>query len=175
MNRPKRQFDAFKSKDDYFAAFEYYKPNIRGFIKSKTGNKAVDDLLSETFLNGFNRCDNFRGGCFKTWIFLVARTTIQDHFNALRRRSTVALEEFPEWNVAARIQERGYDQVRDRVFLDHALTFVGEDTATALRLHADSPLPEVADDLGLPYTTIKSRVLRGQRLIKRAFPEMVAA
>ena len=175
-NRPKKHFDAFKTKEDYFAAFDYFRPNIYGFIRMKVrGDQTVGDLFDDTFLHGAERFDQFRGGCFLTWIFLVARTVIHAHYAKEKRRPVCYLQDFPEWNVKDKVTEQGFEQVRDRELIEYALSFVNKDTAEALRLYGDHTVHEIAEILNLPFVTVKSRVFRGQKAIQRALADQVAA
>ena len=134
----------------------------------------AEDLSQDVFLKLFKSLGTFdRRANFQTWLVSVSRNLCIDHYRSVRKeRETIAREVDPEVLAPAapgRSAHAGLEQ-RDRVRLLRA----GLDrlppalrTAVMLRDVQELTYQEIADRLGLPEGTVKSRINRGRTELAR--------
>jgi RNA polymerase sigma-70 factor (ECF subfamily) len=101
---------------------------------------------------------------FTTWLYRVATNAALDELRRLGRRPV------PRDVPIDATTPSGADAVDARLDVDRALAEVPEEfrTAVVLRDLADLDYPEIAGVLGVPVGTVKSRIARGRRALKRA-------
>jgi len=127
------------------------------------------DATQETFITVFRKADRFAGrSAFSTWLYRVAVNTCYDHARRTRRHLA---EPLPEGNDPAD-QAAGdeFGAVELRPDLQAALAALPDEFRAAVIL-ADVQglaLQTVAEALGVPVGTVKSRVFRGRRLLAEA-------
>jgi RNA polymerase sigma-70 factor (ECF subfamily) len=118
------------------------------------------DATQDTFLTALRKLGSFRGdAAFSTWLHRVA---VNACFDILRKRGRRAEEPLPEdpgpgpGDVA--------ETAADVVDVQAALLRVPEEFRAVLVLHdvQDLPYDEIAEILGIPMGTVKSRLHRGR-------------
>ena len=124
------------------------------------------DATQEVFLTCLRKLSGYRGdSAFTTWLH---RVTVNVCHDALRRRSReqpARDEEGPE------LSSRDVaDAAAAAVDVQRALSLVAEEFRTPLILHDldDLPYDEIAEILGAPLGTVKSRIHRGRVALARA-------
>ncbi len=130
------------------------------------------DAVQETFLTAFRKADQFKGNsALGTWIYRIAVNTCYDQLRKQKRRAT---EPIPEHlDPADHFAEDAMDSAALRPELQRALAALPDDFRTAVVL-ADIEglgLNQVAEIVGVPVGTVKSRVFRGRRLLADALRE----
>lgn len=131
--------------------------------------EAALDATQETFITVFRKADRFAGrSAFGTWLYRVAVNTCYDHARRFRRHLA---EPLPEGNdpVDAAAGD-AFDSIELRPDLEAALAALPAEFRAAVVL-ADVEglgLQTVAEALGVPVGTVKSRVFRGRRLLAEA-------
>jgi RNA polymerase sigma-70 factor (ECF subfamily) len=128
--------------------------------------EAALDAVQETFITVFRKADRFAGrSAFSTWLYRVAVNTCYDVGRRTRRKNTDALPEgFDPVDPAA---ADGYESADIRPEIEAALAALPAEFRAAVIL-ADLEglaLETVAEAIGVPIGTIKSRVFRGRRLL----------
>lgn len=140
----------------------------------------AEDLTQEIFIKIFQTLrsyDEAQGG-FSTWLNRIARNHLVDHYRRTRKeRATSSLEEAlptlvekasPELEPTVRVESRER-QERLQVGLNQLSPDLRE--AVILRDLHDLDYLEIAQVLGVPEGTVKSRINRGRlelaRLLKR--------
>ena len=125
------------------------------------------DAAQETFLACYRKVEGFRGGsAFTTWLHRVALNVCYD---TLRRRS----REDPAPD-DARIEPPAVADPAEAsataVDVRRALLEVPEDFRAVLVLHDVQGVPyeEIAEAIGVPIGTVKSRLHRGRAALARA-------
>lgn len=131
--------------------------------------EAALDATQETFVTVFRKADRFAGrSAFGTWLYRVAVNTCYDHARRSRRHLA---EPLPEGNDPADAAAGdAFASIELRPDLEAALAALPADFRAAVVL-ADVEglgLQTVADALGVPVGTVKSRVFRGRRLLAEA-------
>jgi RNA polymerase sigma-70 factor (ECF subfamily) len=125
---------------------------------------AALDATQDTFLTLFRKADRYKSeAAFSTWLYRVTVNTCYDH---LRRAKRKAADSLPEYHDPA--DPRAGDaltSVELRPDIEDALQQVGEEFRAAVVLVdlEGLALETVADMLGVPVGTVKSRVYRGRR------------
>jgi RNA polymerase sigma-70 factor (ECF subfamily) len=126
------------------------------------------DATQETFLTAFRKAGQFKGGsALGTWIYRIAVNTCYDQLRKQKRRRTDPLADHLEpadYAAADAVESAGL-----RPEIQQALAAIPADFRVAVVLSdiEGMSLPDVADVLGVPVGTVKSRVFRGRRLLAR--------
>ena len=139
-----------------------------------------EDLTQEVFIKIFQTLKTFDAaqGAFETWLARVARNHLVDHYRRTKKdRVTSSLEDeasgleekpSPTVEPVARVESRERKEL-----LQQALDRLSPDLreAVVLRDLQDLDYDEIAQVLGVPEGTVKSRINRGRlelaRVIKR--------
>lgn len=128
--------------------------------------EAALDATQETFVTVFRKVDRFAGhSAFSTWLYRVAVNTCYDQARRSGRRAT---EPLPEGNDPADDHaQAALESAELRPDLEAALAGLPAEFRSAVVL-CDAEglsLQTVAEILGVPVGTVKSRVFRGRRLL----------
>ena len=140
-----------------------------------TGNDAdAEELVQETYVRALAGARTFTGGNLKAWLFKILRNTFVD----LRRRSrTVRVLGID--NLADAAAGDDVELLRDDLELERLRHLVGEEIEAALAALSDEARTivlldvegfsesEVADVLGCPVGTVKSRLSRERALLRQ--------
>lgn len=146
-----------------------------------TGRPAeAEDLTQEVFIKIFQTLKTYDAaqGAFSTWLARVARNHLVDHYRRTKKDRVTAsledelggLEEEPSPTVepVAQVESRERQELLQRA-LDRLSPDLRE--AVVLRDLQDLDYDEIAQVLGVPGGTVKSRINRGRlelaRVIKR--------
>ena len=131
------------------------------------GNRELAlDATQETFITVFRKVSQFEGkSAFSTWIYRVAVNTSYDVARKAKRKRTDTLPDHldPE-DIHAGDPFTAAELKPD---VAEALASLPEEFRAAVVLSdlEGLPLAEVADIIGVPVGTVKSRVFRGRRLL----------
>ncbi|MDB4947697.1 MAG: polymerase ECF-type sigma factor [Gemmatimonadetes bacterium] len=166
---------------------ERYQPRIQGFLRKRLNDEErVEDLTQDTFL----RIHRARGSYdpsrkFSTWIHTIANNLLKNEFrNRSRRRETAFSELRPETNssgAAARPVEfatGGADPEREayrselRKAIDEAIGRMDEHHRIpfVMREVEDRTYEEIAEEIGIPVGTVKSRLNRARNSFRLLLP-----
>jgi RNA polymerase sigma-70 factor (ECF subfamily) len=140
------------------------------FLAYRTGDRALaEDLLADTFeraLRARRRFDRRRGSA-KTWIYAIALNLLRDHARRAAAE-TRALERSGARPEATEDPALSGVEHRDTVHRALAGLAPEEREAIALRFGAELTVPEIAELLGEPLTTVEGRVYRALRKLRAA-------
>lgn len=125
---------------------------------------AALDATQDTFLTLFRKADRYKAeAAFSTWLYRVTVNTCYDHLRRAKRKSADPL---PDYHDPADPQAGdALTSVELRPEIEDALQHVNEEFRAAVVLVdlEGLALETVADMLGVPVGTVKSRVYRGRR------------
>lgn len=141
----------------------------------------AEDLTQEIFVKVYQTLRTFDAaqGAFSTWLNRVARNHLVDHYRRTRKdRITSSLEdelETLEEKPSAEAEPAGQVESRERKeVLQRALDRLSPDLreAVVLRDLHDLDYQEIAQVLGVPEGTVKSRINRGRLELARVLKRM---
>lgn len=136
------------------------------------GTRDADDACQEALIKIVKSLPTFDGrSSFGTWAYRIATNAALDELRKRRRRpmlhaiDSAGDETPPEQRRPDPLAHREVDAVADRLALDEAFDDLDEDfrTAVVLRDVGDLDYGEIAQILGVPVGTVKSRIARGRR------------
>jgi RNA polymerase sigma-70 factor (ECF subfamily) len=161
---------------------------IYGICYRFTGNATeAEDLTQEAFLKMYRNLSSFdpaKGG-FTTWLTTLTRNLLVDNYRRTRmERASDSLDETygddddgptkaERLADGGKTQEQHVSGLELRAQIQHALAQVSPDLreAVILRDLEDMDYKEIAEILGVPQGTVKSRISRGRaelaKLLKR--------
>jgi RNA polymerase sigma-70 factor (ECF subfamily) len=154
--------------------FDRYFDGLFRFFRNKVTDGA-DDLVQQTFLACVQTRDRFRGdSSFRTYLFTAARSKLYDYLDHRRKEgaavdygvtSCADLGISPSSIVARNEQQR---------LLLLALRELPIDLQIALELYYFEQIrgPELAQVLGMPEGTVRSRLRRGLDLLRGRLHEL---
>jgi RNA polymerase sigma-70 factor (ECF subfamily) len=129
----------------------------------------AEDLTQDIFLKIFKALNTFdRRANFQTWIISISRNLCIDHYRSVRKERQTIARDVDSSELQPATSERGpYAQAEHqdlRAQLRQALETlpVSLRTAVVLRDLQELSYQEIADRLGLPEGTVKSRINRGR-------------
>ncbi|HPU38610.1 MAG TPA: RNA polymerase sigma factor [Microthrixaceae bacterium] len=132
----------------------------------------TEDVVQETMMKAWTSLERFRGDASeRTWILRIAHNTAID---ALRRRrdQATAPDQMPELTDPAdpAAQAIGRDSL---AAVGRVLASLDETSRSivVLREVEGMSYQEIADALGVPVPTVKTRLLRARRALQAATPE----
>jgi len=149
------------------AAYDAHGAELYRFARRSLGDAALaEDAVQEAFLRAWRASGSYdpARASQRTWLFAIVRNVVIDFARARRSRPPLAAG-------AAALEGTADDD------LDRALTAWQVETALAelddehrrvlVEVHwRGRPYAEVADDLGIPAGTVKSRVYYGLRAMR---------
>lgn len=128
------------------------------------------DAAQDAFLNALRKLSSFRGqAAFTTWMHRVTMNTCYD---ILRKRRREPLLDDPPDDIPSRVTGDPASQVADAIDVQRALVQVPLDFRAVLILHdvQDLAYEDIAEILGIPVGTVKSRLHRGRVALARLLP-----
>src|SRR3954471_21243383 len=129
----------------------------------------AEDLTQDIFLKIFKALASFdRRANFQTWIVSISRNLCIDHYRSVRKERQTIAREVDTTDLQPASTDRGPYQAAEhqdlRGLLRQALQKLPLTlrTAVVLRDLQELSYQEIADRLGLPEGTVKSRINRGR-------------
>jgi len=139
----------------------------------------AEDLTQDIFLKLYRSLDTFdRRANFQTWLISVSRNLCIDHYRSVRKeRETINRDIDPSTLTPMSRDRSAYSQLelRDRVQLLRAAMDTLPPTlrtAVLLRDIQEFTYQEIADRLGVPEGTVKSRINRGRTELARQIQKL---
>ena len=143
---------------------------LYGFALRLTKSPAdAEDLVQETYLRAFRFAHRFEPGThLRAWLFQTLRNTFLTFYRREARQLAV-LDREPAGGPDESAGAEAAGSVPTVLDLERALADLAEEFRTVLLL-ADLEgfgLDEIADVMGTPVGTVKSRLFRARRLLRR--------
>lgn len=163
----------------FAALFRHFAPRIKGFlVRGGTDEALAEDLAQETMAALWRRASSFdpARAQVSTWLYTIARNLRIDHH---RRTAQGSVEPPDDWDpeqqpedahltpdelLRAAQRERGVQQ---------ALAELAPEQALVLRLSFfdEHPHGRIAQDLGIPLGTVKSRIRLAVTQLRRVLEQ----
>ena len=166
---------------------ERYEPRIQGFLRKRLNDEErVQDLTQDTFLRIHRARESYDPSRkFSTWIHTIANNLLKNEFrNRSRRRETAFSELRPATSPSGspsrpiEFEARGADPERDayrselRDAIDNAIEQMDEHHRVpfVMREVDDLSYEEIAEAIGIPVGTVKSRLNRARNAFRMLLP-----
>jgi RNA polymerase sigma-70 factor (ECF subfamily) len=155
---------AHGDRDAFKLLFEHFAPRVKGFlVKTGMNADAAEEIAQNTLLTVWRKAAQFdpASAGAAAWIFTIARNLRIDAARQAARQAKVAAsaerDETPEVAESAETMMTRRDDV-SRVAA--ALQRLSEEQSTVIRLSfiEEQPHGEIAERLGIPLGTVKSRI-----------------
>jgi RNA polymerase sigma factor (sigma-70 family) len=165
------------SHSAFDALMRQHEGPLRGFLLSRVGREAVDDILQETRLASFLALKSYTGKSrFKAWLFGIAYHKCSDHHRS--NRGVVA-----EMSLDDAVQERpdptdAFAIVEMRMLAAALLSELptAQKEVMELYYYGGLTLSEIAALLGRNLNTVKAQFYRAHaRAVERLQPGVAAA
>ena len=136
-------------------------------------SRDADDAAQEAMISIVRGLPRFDGRAqFSTWAYRVATNAALDELRRRKRRPAlhVVSDEGTAPEPVDPLADRQVTAIGDRMAIDAALDELPEEfrAAVVLRDVADLDYAEIADVLGVPVGTVKSRIARGRSQLAAA-------
>jgi RNA polymerase sigma-70 factor (ECF subfamily) len=164
---------------DFAALFDRHATAVHRYLARRIGRTIADDLLAQTFLVAFERrtrYDRSRPDA-RPWLYGIATNLLRRH----HRDEVRQYQAFARTGVDPVLVECPDDRIVERVDADAwslplaaALAELRTGDREVLLLFAWGELSyaEIADALGIPIGTVRSRLNRARSIVRRAVPQL---
>jgi RNA polymerase sigma-70 factor (ECF subfamily) len=164
------QSGALRKERDVREAYSAHSGELYGFALRSLGDAGLsEEAVQETFLRAWRAGERFDPeiGSLRTWLFAILRNVVIDLGRARAVRPRVA-----EQGVEPSVEP--LDDALLAWQVEEAMRRIGDDHRHVLmETHfRDRPYSEVAEELGVPEGTVKSRVYYGLRALRVVLEEM---
>ncbi|MDQ2886474.1 MAG: sigma-70 family RNA polymerase sigma factor [Chloroflexota bacterium] len=161
----------------------------RHVLHTVRDNDAAEDVVQEVFLRIWTRAEQWNGrGTFKAWLFRIATNLALNYLRALKRRKQQPLELpadpidtedescLPSWMVDTAYPgpECALEQAEQGELLQRLVNGLPEEKRTVFRMvhGAEMETRQVAQALGIPEGTVKSRLHYANRRLAREWRDL---
>src|SRR5579862_2397531 len=134
----------------------------------------AEDLTQDSFLKIFKALKTFdRRANFQTWLISISRNLCIDHYRSVRKERETMARDVDASELVPVSRERGPYAELEQVDLKHLIRLALAELpptlrqAVVLRDLQEFTYQEIADQLGLPEGTVKSRINRGRLELAR--------
>jgi RNA polymerase sigma-70 factor (ECF subfamily) len=161
---------ALSRERDVRKAYAAHAGELYGFALRSLGDSGLaEEAVQETFLRAWRAGDRYdpQIGSLRTWLFAILRNVVIDLGRARAARPAVAADGV----------EPAVEPLEEALLswqVEEAMRRIGEQHRRVLveTYYRGRPYAEVAEELGVPEGTIKSRVYYGLRALRVALEEI---
>ena len=146
-----------------------YRAALKRFLHVKVSNESdVEDLLQDILIKTYNNLNAVKTQkIVKSWLFQIANNTIIDYYRKKARAQVLTVEALLPLDVS---QESNIDLSNCISPFINALPEEHASLLTAIDLNNQSQ-KEYAEQIGISYSTLKSRVQKSRGLLKQVFDD----
>jgi len=169
---------ARQDREAFARLFKHFAPRLKGFgMRRGTDAASSEELAQETMLTVWRvwrkaRSFDPRRATVSTWIFTIVRNKRIDLFRR-QGHPDADLDEVAETVYEGPAADEELDKVQSGNALRKALTVLPKDQITVLHkaFFEDKSHSVIAEELGLPLGTVKSRIRLALTRLRGALPE----
>lgn len=168
------QIAKHKDKRAFVRVFEYYAPRLKGFlIKSGLDGGAADEVTQESLMTVWRKAAlyNPKKASVSAWVFTICRNKKIDRLRKENKPKPHAGDIAPEPPMEA---EKLVEEKQIYQNIHYAMTSLSEDQKSVIELSFFKGMPhcEIAEFLGLPLGTVKSRLRLAQAKMRGVLSEV---
>ena len=162
----------------YDALVVRHSPLVLGYLASRLSNASVaEDLAQEVFLSAYAHLAALRDPSrFLPWLLRIARNRLLDHWRGVNRRSETPLASddigggLDEYHDPSPSPAESASRSQLRLLVLEEISRMKERYRCVLmpRLVGEDSTEEIAERLGLKTDTVRMRLLRGMRTLRKA-------
>lgn len=146
-------------------------------LRSLGDTGSAQDVVQETFLRAWRSSGRYDPSLasLRVWLFSIARNVVIDHSRAAQVRPWQAnVVDVAAPGLTGPVAPDPSERLLRGWIVDEALRRLGEEHRHALTetYLADRPYAEVAAELGIPISTLRSRVFYGLKALRVVMEEM---
>jgi len=155
---------AHGDRDAFKLLFEHFAPRVKGFlVKTGMNADAAEEIAQNTLLTVWRKAAQFdpASAGAAAWIFTIARNLRIDSARQAARRARAAVSAERDGTPEVADSPETMMSRRDDVSrVEAALLRLSEEQSTVIRMSfiEERPHGEIAERLGLPLGTVKSRI-----------------
>jgi RNA polymerase sigma factor (sigma-70 family) len=147
--------------------FRRHYPAIHGYLRRRVESEVAEDLAAQTFLEAFDaraKFDTSRGSA-KPWLYAIATNLLRHHRRSEQRHLRALIR---SGSPHVGIEPNAPPDLPQHELLLQALRELRDDDRDVLLLFAwaDLQYKEIAEALGVPIGTVRSRLNRARKHIK---------
>ena len=155
-------------------AYAEHGAELYRFARRWTGDDAAaQDLVQDVIVRAWRAGDRFdpEAGSLRTWLFAIARNAAVDHGRSASRRRAQQLQ---SENEPALESNAAVDDVIRADLVARALVQLSLEQRTAIveTYLRDRPYADVAAEIGVSQSTLRSRVFHGLRAMRATMERM---
>jgi RNA polymerase sigma factor (sigma-70 family) len=156
--------------DAFEALFRQFQGQVFAWIMRIVRDRGIaEDLTVETFWRIYRSRERFQaGGNFGAWAYRIATNLALSHVRRARREEDLAEE--PAAAGSPDLAER--EETASKIRWAFKRLPPRLQLAVTLALVEERPYPEIAEALGVPLGTVKSRVFRAVRILRKQLIRM---
>lgn len=148
--------------------YRKYQQSVRNILYPLCGADLLDDLVQEVFVRAWKGLPRFRGSArFSTWLYRICWNVAADQ----RRRCARQRSQTQNLALKSDVAEPGPDlmQLHYQQALQRGMAQLSPEHSIVLILHdlEDLPQKEIAQILGIPVGTVKSRLFHARAIIRQ--------
>jgi RNA polymerase sigma-70 factor (ECF subfamily) len=174
-----------RDRDAFIKLYQYFAPRVKSFLMGKgLSEQPAEDVLQEVMLAVWQKAGSYKPekAAVSTWIFTIARNKYIDLLRRDERRKESAIDSFgtssegpgdgPELQLADDADEQVLQEQRNAV-VKAALSRLPQDQQGVIAMSFIQGLAhgEIANILGLPLGTVKSRIRLGFKRMREEIGE----
>jgi len=162
MNAVLKRMAFSRNRDDFSVLFSHFAPRLKSMLLgSGTIAETAEEIAQEAMLSVWRKCEMYdsKKASASTWIFTIARNLRIDRYRKEKRPELDPND--PSLVPAQEIPADEQVDLRDReIIVKSALGDLPEDQRVVVKLSFEKGLShqEIAEELGLPLGTVKSRL-----------------
>jgi RNA polymerase sigma-70 factor (ECF subfamily) len=158
------------------AAYTAHAGELYGFAYRSLGDSGLaEEAVQETFVRAWRAAERFdeQLGSMRTWLFSILRHVVIDLARARSARPPLASADDVE-DVVPATTDDAFDRALVSWQIEEALRRIGADHRRVLleTYFRGRRYAEVAEDLGIPEGTVKSRVYYALKAVRLVLEEM---
>ena len=165
-----------KDRDAFATLFQYFAPRVKTMmIRAGVPEQRADDLAQDTMLSVWHKSHMFdpSGAGPSAWIYTIARNLRIDSLRREQRAQRVADEAMQQPEIEQPLPDAllAESEVEEKVRAGLATLSEEQMKVVTLSFFENRPHPEIAQVLGIPLGTVKSRLRLAMKRLRSLLEE----